>query len=83
MLAVPSKEKVAGAALKDRVSGAMPPANSTSGFDAKPLVNPWDFVLMLEGALLFGAAAVKRERRPRGAQRLPEDAEVLRAQLLL
>jgi CRISPR-associated protein Csx17 len=35
-------------------------ANSTSGFDAKPLINPWDFVLMLEGALLFGAAAVKR-----------------------
>lgn len=35
-------------------------ANSTSGFDAKALVNPWDFILMLEGALLFGAAAVKR-----------------------
>ena len=35
-------------------------ANSTSGFDAKSLVNPWDFILMLEGALLFGAAAVKR-----------------------
>ncbi|MCP5525498.1 MAG: type I-U CRISPR-associated protein Csx17 [Verrucomicrobiales bacterium] len=35
-------------------------ANSTSGFDAKSLVNHWDFILMLEGALLFGAAAVKR-----------------------
>jgi CRISPR-associated protein Csx17 len=35
-------------------------ANSSSGFDAKSLVNPWDFVLMLEGALLFGAASVKR-----------------------
>jgi CRISPR-associated protein Csx17 len=35
-------------------------ANSTSGFDAKSLVNPWDFIFMLEGALLFGAAAVKR-----------------------
>ncbi|HNQ87697.1 MAG TPA: type I-U CRISPR-associated protein Csx17 [Verrucomicrobiota bacterium] len=35
-------------------------SNSTSGFDAKAAVNPWDFVLMLEGALLFAAAAVKR-----------------------
>jgi len=35
--------------------------NQTSGFDAdKPLVNPWDFILMLEGALLFAAAATKR-----------------------
>jgi len=29
--AVPSKENVAGAALKERVTGAAPPANSTSG----------------------------------------------------
>ena len=35
-------------------------ANSTSGFDGKALVNPWDLILMLEGAMLFGAAAVKR-----------------------
>lgn len=35
-------------------------ANGTSGFDAKSLVNPWDYILMLEGALLFAAAAVKR-----------------------
>lgn len=35
--------------------------NQTSSFDAdKPLVNPWDFTLMLEGALLFAAAATKR-----------------------
>lgn len=35
--------------------------NQTSGFDSdKPLVNPWDFILMLEGALLFAAAATKR-----------------------
>ncbi|MDZ7810553.1 MAG: hypothetical protein U5L11_11025, partial [Arhodomonas sp.] len=36
-------------------------ARSISGFDAdKPLVNPWDFILMLEGALLFATAATKR-----------------------
>jgi len=34
--------------------------NTTSGFDGKALVNPWDFVLMLEGSLMFAAAAVKR-----------------------
>ena len=35
-------------------------ANSTSGFDAKALSNPWDFVLMLEGTLMFAAAVAKR-----------------------
>jgi CRISPR-associated protein Csx17 len=35
-------------------------ANGTTGFDAKSAVNPWDFILALEGAMLFAAAAVKR-----------------------
>jgi len=35
-------------------------ANASAGFDAKPAVNPWDFVLMIEGTLLFAAASVKR-----------------------
>ena len=35
-------------------------ANATSGFDAVSAVNPWDFILMIEGALLFAAASVKR-----------------------
>lgn len=35
-------------------------ANGTSGFEGGALVNPWDFVLMLEGALLFAAASSKR-----------------------
>ena len=34
--------------------------NSTTGFDAKPAMNPWDFIFMLEGAILFAGAAVKR-----------------------
>lgn len=34
--------------------------NATSGFDADSAVNPWDFILMIEGALLFAAASVKR-----------------------
>jgi CRISPR-associated protein Csx17 len=40
--------------------GAAGGANSTSGFDAPSAVTPWDFILMIEGALLFAAASVKR-----------------------
>lgn len=35
-------------------------ANAAPGFSGSSLVNPWDFVLMLEGALLFAAASSKR-----------------------
>jgi CRISPR-associated protein Csx17 len=35
-------------------------ANATCGFDAASAVNPWDFILMIEGALLFASASVKR-----------------------
>jgi CRISPR-associated protein Csx17 len=40
--------------------GAAGGVNGTSGFDADSAVNPWDYILMLEGALLFAAASVKR-----------------------
>ena len=40
--------------------GAAGGANGTSGFDADSAVNPWDYILMMEGALLFAAASVKR-----------------------
>jgi CRISPR-associated protein Csx17 len=43
--------------------GAAGGANATSGFDAPSAVNPWDFILMIEGALLFAAASVKRLER--------------------
>lgn len=43
-------------------------ANAVSGFDAESLVNPWDYVLMLEGALLFSGAVGRRlEQRKRRA----------------
>ncbi len=35
-------------------------ANAGTGFGGKSQANPWDFVLMLEGAVLFAAAAVWR-----------------------
>lgn len=34
--------------------------NQTTGFGAKSLINPWDFVLMIEGSVVFAGAAVKR-----------------------
>ncbi len=34
--------------------------NQGSGFNGASLVNPWDFVLMIEGATLFAAAATRR-----------------------
>jgi len=35
-------------------------ANQTRGFDSESSVNPWDFILMLEGALFFASACVRR-----------------------
>ncbi|MFZ5765186.1 MAG: type I-G CRISPR-associated protein Cas8g1/Csx17 [Thermodesulfobacteriota bacterium] len=34
--------------------------NATTGFDSASLINPWDFVLMLEGALLFASSVTRR-----------------------
>ncbi len=35
-------------------------ANATCGFNSDASANPWDFIFMIEGALIFAAAAVKR-----------------------
>ncbi len=40
--------------------GAAGGANGTSGFGGPSLVNPWDYLLMIEGALLFAAASSKK-----------------------
>ncbi len=34
--------------------------NAVTGYEAKSLINPWDFILMIEGTLLFAAAATRR-----------------------
>lgn len=34
--------------------------NASTGFDADAAINPWDFVLMIEGALAFASAVVRR-----------------------
>src|SRR5690606_22539753 len=44
---------IPSAAIGQFAPGMAGGTNQTSGFDAKALVNPWDFILMLEGALLF------------------------------
>lgn len=57
-------EEAPGLATKAPIGQFFPGAaggvNATSGFDAPSAVNPWDFILMIEGALLFAAASVKR-----------------------
>ena len=40
--------------------GAAGGVNMTCSYDADPVNNTWDYVLMIEGALLFAAASTKR-----------------------
>lgn len=59
-------------ALLDRAIGQFAPGNAggpnaSSGFEGNARINPWDFILMLEGALLFAAAAVRRLESSSGA----------------
>jgi CRISPR-associated protein Csx17 len=60
------------AALDNRAIGQFAPGNAggpngSSGFEGNARINPWDFILMLEGALLFAAAAVRRLESSSGA----------------
>lgn len=41
-------------------------ANSTTGFNADSLINPWDFILLIEGSMLYAGGLSKR-RSARGA----------------
>ncbi|MFP4598264.1 MAG: type I-U CRISPR-associated protein Csx17 [Persicimonas sp.] len=56
-----------GAAIGQYFPHAAGGTNQTTGFDAKTISNPWDFVLMLEGAVIFAAASVKRLESSGGA----------------
>lgn len=51
--------------LSDDVVGQFLPsaaggANSAEGYSGKPHINPWDFILMLEGAVCFRSSIVRR-----------------------
>jgi len=48
------------AAIGQYQPGSAGGANSSTGFDGGNLVNAWDFVLMMEGALLFTSRATRR-----------------------
>jgi CRISPR-associated protein Csx17 len=45
--------------------------NMTHNFEGDPILNPWDFILMLEGVFLLGGAASKRYGVFRGAASFP------------
>ena len=49
-----------GAAIGQFFPAAAGGDNSGSGFRAESLLNPWDFILMIEGAVVFAGAALKR-----------------------
>jgi CRISPR-associated protein Csx17 len=60
IFADPVPTPLAKAPVGQFLPGSAGGANATSGFDAASAVNPWDFILMIEGALIFAAASVKR-----------------------
>lgn len=49
-----------GAKVGQFAPGGAGGANAANGPDAEGLLNPWDFILMLEGAILFSAASTRR-----------------------
>jgi CRISPR-associated protein Csx17 len=51
---------VAGAAIGQFLPGSAGGANSTTASDGPSLMNPWDLVLALEGAVLFSGRATRR-----------------------
>lgn len=52
--------RLESAAIGQYQPGSAGGANSSTGFDGGNLVNAWDFVLMMEGAVLFTSRATRR-----------------------
>lgn len=63
-----ARSTTAGLAIGQFVPGGAGGANSSAGPDAESRINPWDFILMLEGALMFTAASTRR-MQAQGASR--------------
>lgn len=55
-----SDHEMITAAIGQFLPGSAGGANATTGPDGDALVNPWDFLLMLEGAVLFSARSTRR-----------------------
>lgn len=49
-----------GGAIGQFFPGAAGGPNASTGFEGSTLLNPWDYILMLEGAVLFAAVATRR-----------------------
>jgi len=60
LFAFPLNGLLKGAAIGQFFPSAVGGVNAETGFDAGSLVNPWDYILMLEGSLFFATASVKR-----------------------
>jgi CRISPR-associated protein Csx17 len=56
----PTNELVKGAPIGQFLPHHAGGANADTGFGADSLINPWDFVLMLEGATAFATATSRR-----------------------
>ena len=49
-----------GKAIGQFLPGSAGGVNASASFESDSLINPWDFILMIEGAMLFAAACVRR-----------------------
>ena len=65
---------LSGAAIGQFFPAAAGGDNSSSGFRAESLVNPWDVILMIEGAVVFAGAAAKRLESTRLVTLAPRSA---------
>ena len=59
LFAVPC-DMLSESAIGQFAPGSAGGPNAASGFEGSARINPWDFILMLEGAMLFAASAVRR-----------------------
>ena len=62
---------VEGVAVGHFSPGALGGANSSQGFGGGGGTNPWDYLLALEGSLLFAGAVARRYGTDSGPRRLP------------
>jgi len=53
-------QDIPAGAIGQFLPGSAGGANATTGPDGEAFINPWDFVLMLEGAILFSARSTRR-----------------------
>ena len=58
---------LSSAAIGQFAPGAAGGPNATNGYSADSEMNPWDFVLMLEGAAAFAGAATRRHQSTLGS----------------